>query len=84
MTTTTARPCPRFIPLGRIVELRTRPDADRIAYTTPYSAYGNCQVKVYASRAAMRMFCKGNHHALVKDEVDATMLVNRNFQREAR
>jgi hypothetical protein len=84
MTPTTARPCPRFIPLGRIAELLNRPDADRIAYTTPYGAYGNCQVKVYASRAAMRMFCKGNHHALVKDEVHATMLVNRNLQREAR
>lgn len=73
------------IPLGRIDDLRTRADADRIALTTPSSLFGEYTWKVYASRTALETFCKdgSRHHALVKVPTAANMLTNRNTQRRA-
>lgn len=73
-------PLPNSCPLGRLADFRSRPDADHIAYTLPVSIFGDCRLKRYASRAAMERFCKGSHHALVKERVESCMLVNRNFQ----
>lgn len=74
-----------YVPAGRINDLRTRGDADRIAYTVPRQTFADYACKVYASRAAMLAFCKDGsaHHALVKSECSAGMLTNRNTQRIA-
>lgn len=72
----------KTIPLGRLDELRSQPNADCIAYT----AYGfDAIIKRYASRKALEAFCKDGsaHHALVKTSVHQSMLVNRNTQRVA-
>lgn len=72
----------KTIPLGRIDELRSQPDADCIAYTV----YGfDAIIKRYASRKALETFCKAGsaHYALIKTPVHQSMLVNRNTQRVA-
>ena len=70
------------IPFGRLSELRTRPDADRIAYTVPAGIFQDYRWKVYASRAAMLAFAKAgsNHHALIKTPTRPGMIINRNTQ----
>ena len=68
------------IPLGRLDELRSQPDADRIAYTV----YGyDAIIQRYASRKALEAFCKdgSTHHALIKTPVHQSMIINRNTQR---
>ena len=74
---------PRFIPSGRLDDLRTRADADLIAYTIPVRAFGEYQVTTYKSRKALEAFCKdgSSHHALVKTPTSRNMIVNRNTQR---
>lgn len=69
-----------MVPLGRIPELRARPDADRIGYTMPDRMFGDARVTVYNSRSALLAFCKGRHHALVKTPTDRNMIVNPNAQ----
>ena len=76
---------PRYVSLGRMPELRERPDADRIAYTLGPGSFDDYTLKRYASRKALEAFCKdgSRHHALVKTVVAPSMLVNRNTQRTA-
>jgi hypothetical protein len=73
-------PVSRFVPLGRLAELTTRPDADLLAYSVQ-----GCDAKVtrYKSRVALLAFCRdgSSHHALIKTPVHPNMLVNRNTQR---
>lgn len=64
--------------MGRIGDLRARPDADRIGYTI--RGLDACPT-VYKSRAALKAFAKGSHHALIKDPVPRNMVINPNFQR---
>lgn len=68
------------VPLGRLDEWRSRPDADLLALSPVGYDYA---VQRYASRKALEAFCKhgSTHHALVKTPVHPTMLVNRNIQR---
>lgn len=77
---------PRTIPFGRIGDLRSRPDADLIAYTIPARTFADFRLKRYASRKALEAFCRdgSSHHALVKRPVHPSMLVNRNTQRAER
>ena len=77
-----ARNLPAQLPLGRLEELRAHQDAERIAYTV---RGWDAVIKLYKSRAAMSAFCKPGsaHHALVKDCVHPTLLVNLNMQRRA-
>jgi hypothetical protein len=72
--------------MGRLNELRLRDDAERIAYTIPRRNFDDYGLTLYASRAALEAFCKPGsfHHALVKAEVPANMLTNRNTQRAKR
>jgi len=72
-----------FVPFGRLDDLRSRPDAELIAYTVGRSWDSNYRITVYASRKALEAFCRAGsqHHALVKRDVDGTMIVNRNTQR---
>lgn len=74
------------IQAGRLDDLRSRPDADRIAYTVSRHMLHDYPWKVYASRAALLAFAKPDsaHHALIKDVVEPNMLTNRNTQRPAR
>lgn len=65
--------------LGRLDDLRKRPDADRIGYTIR-NGVDACPT-VYKSRTALKAFAKGSHHALIKDPVPRNMLINPNFQR---
>lgn len=71
----------RFIPFGRLDDLRARPDADRIGVSPGRSWDSDYSWTVYASRAAMLAFCKGEHHTLVKDPTPADRVTNRNYQR---
>lgn len=72
---------PQSIPFGRMDDIRKRPDADRIAYWEPGGVFSDYRLKKYASRDAMKPFLKGSHHALVKDRVESSMIINRNLQR---
>ena len=76
---------PRRVPLGRLGELRSRPDAHLIAYTVGKGLFDEVTLTVYKSREALEAFCKdgSRHHALVKTPVCQTRLVNRNTQRPA-
>ena len=72
-----------FVPQGHLAELRNDPRADRMAYTAGRGIFDDYRVTVYASRAALLAFCKDGsaHHALVKDTVPASEVINRNTQR---
>lgn len=74
---------PKTCPVGRLHELRAHPDAERVGVTYPRSLAADARLTLYKSRKALLAFCLPDsaHHALVKDAVHPTMLVNRNTQR---
>lgn len=76
---------PRSIPMGRLGELRSRPDADLIAYTVGKGLFDEVTLTRYKSREALEAFCKdgSRHHALVKVPTCPTRMVNKNTQRPA-
>jgi hypothetical protein len=71
------------MPTGRLSELHSHPDAERMAYTLSGIIGENAAVTTFKSRDAMRQFCKDGSkmHALIKDRVHPTMLTNRNMQK---
>lgn len=83
--TTTADKLPRHVPLGRLDELRTRPDAHLIAYSLGKGIFDEVTLTVYKSRKALEAFCRdgSRHHALVKTPTKPNFIVNRNTQRPA-
>ena len=76
-------PRPLFTPVGRLDDLRTRPDAELLAYTTQGHFGETAKVTTYASRAALEAFCKpgSSHHALIKTRKHPNLLTNRNTER---
>ncbi len=74
------------MPGGRIPELLTRPDADRIAYR-PLSLrlFSDYKCTIFQSRAALVAFLKTQPAlvALIKDPVHPTMMLYPNLQRPA-
>ena len=83
--TTTDDKLPLRVPLGRLDELRTRPDAHLIAYSLGKGIFDEVTLTVYKSRKALEAFCKdgSRHHALVKTPTKPNFMVNRNTQRPA-
>lgn len=74
---------PRTLPLGRLADLRARPDAELIAYTIPVGLFAEYRLTRYASRRALEAFCRDGsaHHALVKTPTPADHVTNSNVQR---
>ena len=68
---------------GRLGEARQAENAT-LAAISPFK--DDWAVKLFKSRGAMKHFCKdgGKMHALIKDQVPANMLVNRNMQKKAK
>lgn len=67
---------PKTIPLGRIDDLRNRPDADRIAVCPGRGAFDEYRVKRYASRAALESFLRnpGQWYAVRKNRVPQSLV----------
>lgn len=82
----TLPPLPRTTCPGRLSDIAARPDAHCIAYTASGLLGEVLTLRRFNSRAALVAFCKpgSRMHAVVKDEVEECMLVNRNTQREGR
>lgn len=74
---------PRRLPLGRLDELRSRPDAHLIAYSLGKGLFDEVALTRYKSREALEAFCKdgSRHHALMKVPACPTRMVNKNTQR---
>ena len=74
---------PLFTPVGRLDDLRARPDAELLAYTVQGSFGETARVTAYKSRKALETFCKAGsaHHALVKTPKHPNMMTNRNTER---
>jgi len=72
-----------YVPMGRLDEYISRPDAECLAITYPATVFGDYVVCKYRSRKALESFCRvgSQHHALVKTPVHPSMLVNPNTQR---
>jgi|8_EtaG_2_1085327.scaffolds.fasta_scaffold119597_1 hypothetical protein len=68
---------------GRLSEAR---QAENAMLATISSFKDDWSVKLFKSREAMRHFCKdgGKMHALIKDQVPANLLVNRNMQKKVK
>jgi len=71
-----------MVPVGRLSEWQDREDAYLLAYSFGPGIFSECAVYRYASRGALRAFCKrgSSHVALVKDAVHPTMLTNPNTE----
>lgn len=78
------KPIPKSIPFGRLNDLRSRADADLIAYKPGVGSLDDFVLKRYASRAALESFLKnpGAWHALVKTPTERNSLIHPAFQSE--
>ena len=74
---------PKSIPLGRLNELRSRPDAELIAYRHGRGLFDDCGLLKFKSRKALEAFLKndGPLQALVKTPTERNMLVHPCYQR---
>lgn len=74
---------PRWLPMGRLDDLRERADAHLIAYTVGRNVFDDYRIARYKSREALESFCKdgSEHHALIKVPTCSTRLTNANTQR---
>jgi len=70
--------------LGRLHELKTRPDAELLAVRTPDAIFGEYQVMRYKSRKALETFLKnpGKWRAVVFNKVPRGMATHAAYQVE--
>lgn len=84
-TTTTAAPeLPETTPASNLFELRLRPDAERISYTSADDGmFCTLRLTLHASRDAVLAVCAGSaaHHALVKEPRPFVYVTDTAYQR---
>ena len=75
----------RFIPFGRLSELRSEPNPELLAYRNGRGVFDDCEVMRYKSRLALKTFLSkgGAWHAVVKTPTERNMILHPNWQTEA-